>query len=100
MRIFRHEIEVALKMLRVLVILALILAPLSWGYEQRRQSRMWQNVACAYRVDELTRRTTLVPQVDPTPDACTVLARLGVTVNPENLAPPSFLVLRRVAARN
>jgi hypothetical protein len=100
MRIFRHEIEVALKTLRVLVILALILAPVSWGYEQRRQSKIWQNVACAYRVEELTRRTTLVPQVEPAPDACTVLSRLGVTVNPETLAPPAAVVLKRVAARH
>jgi hypothetical protein len=99
MRIFRHEVEVALKLLRVMTLLALILVPLSWGYEQRRQARMWQNVACAYRVDELTRRSALL--VEPAGDACTVLARLGVAVDPEALTPPSSLSLfRRVASRN
>jgi hypothetical protein len=98
MRIFRHEIEVALKMLRTLVMLALILAPLSWGYEQYRQARQWQNVACAYRVDELTRRSGLT-QVEPAADSCRVLKRLGVSVDPESLAPPS-IAFRRVASRN
>ena len=98
MRIFRREVEVALKTLRVILLLLLILVPVSWGYEQRRQARQWQSVACAYRVDELTRRNVL--QIEPAPDACAVLSRLGVTVNPESLAPPAALALKRVASRN
>jgi hypothetical protein len=36
MRFFRHEIEVALKALGVVALVALIVLPAAWGYEQRR----------------------------------------------------------------
>jgi hypothetical protein len=100
MRFFRREVEVALKMLGVIMLIALILLPLAWGYEQGRQARRWQSVACAYRVDELTRRAALTLQAEPALDACAVLARLGFTLEPEGFAPPLSLVLRRVASRN
>jgi len=100
MRFFRREIEVALKMVGVMTLIGLIVLPMAWGYEQRRQARIWQNVACAYRIDEMTRRTRLVLQVEHATDACTVLVRLGVNVEPEGVAPSSSFVIRRVASRN
>ena len=79
MRFFRREIEVTLKALGVLTLLALIVLPIAWGYEQRRQARSWQNVACAYRLREVTRSTRFVPSVERGTDACAALERLGLS---------------------
>jgi hypothetical protein len=97
MRIFRREIEVTLKALGVVTLLALIVVPLAWGYHQGRRARMWQDVVCAYRVNELTRQGTLNLQPEPAPDSCTVLTRLGLALEPDSLAPPTPFVVRRVA---
>src|SRR5256885_553832 len=99
MRIFRRDIEVVLKTLGAVVLVALIAIPFAWGYEKDRQARMWQSVVCSYRVDELTRRSSVTLQPEPAPDPCTVLARLGFSLEPEAIAPPSFLSLRRLALR-
>jgi hypothetical protein len=80
MRFFRREIEVTLKMLGALTLVGLIVLPVAWGYEQRRQARTWQNVACAYRIKEVARNTPFVANVERAPDACTTLARLGLNV--------------------
>lgn len=77
MRFFRREIEMTLKMLGVMFLLGLIVFPVAWGYEQRRQARTWQNVACAYRIKEVTRMAPFIANVERAPDACTTLARLG-----------------------
>ena len=99
MRFFRRDIEVVLKTFGVIMLVALIAIPLAWGYEKDRQARMWQSVVCTYRVNELTRRISLTLQPEPAPDACTVLARLGFNLEPEDIAPPSFFSLRRLASR-
>ena len=44
MRFFRPEVERVLKLLGGLLLLALILLPVAWGYEQRKQARAWQSV--------------------------------------------------------
>ena len=77
MGFFRREIEVTLKMLGAMLLLGLIVLPVAWGYEQRRQARNWQNVACAYRIKEVTRSAPFMVSVERAPDACTTLARLG-----------------------
>jgi hypothetical protein len=77
MGFFRRDIEVTLKMLGVLLLLGLIMLPMAWGYEQRRQARTWQNVACAYRIKEVTRMAPFIANVERAPDACATLARLG-----------------------
>lgn len=52
---------------------------MAWGYEQRRQARTWQNVACAYRIKEVATRTPIIA-VDYGRDACGALERLGLHV--------------------
>ena len=93
MRFFRREIELTLKMLGGLTLVGLVVLPVAWGYEQRRQARTWQNVACAYRIKEVTRNTPLVQNVERGADACTTLARLGLHVSQGD-----FVVLSASAA--
>ena len=76
MRIFRPEVESVLKTLGLISLIALVLTPIAWGYEQRRQARAWQSVACAYRVREVARRATIV-RVEYAVDPCGALERLG-----------------------
>ena len=87
MRFFRREIEVTLKMAGVLVLIGLIVLPVAWGYEQRRQARAWQNVACAYRIKEVTRLAPFIGNVERTQDACTTLARLGLEISDGDVVP-------------
>jgi len=89
MRFFRHEVEVVLRMVGVLTLIGLIVLPVAWGYEQRRQARTWQNVACAYRIKEVARTMPIVTGVERAPDACTALERLGFDLSAE----PEFVVL-------
>ena len=78
MRMFRSEIQTTLKMLGIVTLVGLIVLPVSWGYEQRKQARTWQNVACAYRIKEVARRTPILATMEPGRDACMVLERLGL----------------------
>ena len=94
MGFFRHEVEVTLKMLGGVTLIGLIVLPVAWGYEQRRQARTWQNVACAYRIKEVTRSVPFVANVERTPDACAALARLGLDVSSHG----DFVVLSTSAA--
>jgi len=87
MGFFRRDIEVTLKMLGVMLLLGLIVLPVAWGYEQRRQARTWQNVACAYRIKEMTRMAPFIANVERAPDACTTLARLGFQLSDEDFVP-------------
>jgi len=93
MRFFRHEVEVTLKMLGVITLIGLIVLPVAWGYEQRRQARAWQNIACAYRIKEVTRSLPFAANIERVPDACTALARLGLNVS----AGAEFVVLPTAA---
>jgi hypothetical protein len=86
MKIFRREVEVTLKVLGVLILAGLIVLPIVWGYEQRSQARMWQNVACAYRIKEVTRQTPLA-SLERTADACRTLARLGFQPTEPDFVP-------------
>jgi len=81
MRIFRPEVESVLKALGVMSLVVLVLAPIAWGYEQRRQARAWQSVACAYRVREVARRARIV-RVALEADPCGALHRLGFVIEP------------------
>ena len=49
MGFFRPEVEAALKVIGIVGLITLIVLPVAWGYEQRKQARAWQSVACAYR---------------------------------------------------
>ncbi len=81
MRIFKPEVEFILKALGALSLVALVLAPIAWGYEQRRQARAWQSVACTYRVRELAQRAPII-RLDYAADPCGVLQRLGLVLEP------------------
>jgi hypothetical protein len=82
MRFFRPEIETTLKMLGVMTLIGLIALPMAWGYEQRKQARTWQNVACVYRIKEVVRRTPIITSLEYGQDACSTLARLGLELDP------------------
>ncbi len=81
MRIFRPEVESILRAVGAISLIALVLAPIAWGYEQRRQARAWQSVACAYRMREVAQRATIV-RVDYAADPCGALERLGFALEP------------------
>ena len=78
MRFFRSEIESVLKMLGILTLIGLIILPMAWGYEQRKQAQAWQSLACSYRMREVTRRTPVVAAVDYAQNPCLALERLGL----------------------
>ena len=80
MRFFRPEVERALRVLGGLLLLGHILLPMAWGYEQRKQAKAWQSVACAYRMREVARRVPLVT-VEYIPDPCHTLERLGLELD-------------------
>jgi hypothetical protein len=81
---FRRDIEMTLKLLGVVILLGLIVLPVAWGYEQRRQARTWQSVACAYRIKEVTRQATFMAALPRSSDPCTTLARLGFQLSDED----------------
>jgi hypothetical protein len=81
MRFFRREIEIVIKTLGILTLAGLILLPMAWGYEQRKQARAWQTVACSYRMREVTRRTPVVATVEYAQNPCLTLRRLGLDLD-------------------
>src|SRR5205814_8683062 len=81
MRIFRPEIETALKIMGIAALISLILLPVTWGYEQRQQARNWLNIACAYRIKEVARKTPMMSTVDHWGDACFTLVTLGFALD-------------------
>ena len=76
MRMFKPEVESLIKALVAISLIALVLVPISWGYEQRRQARAWQMAACTYRVREVALRTAIV-RLEYASDPCGALQRLG-----------------------
>jgi hypothetical protein len=81
MGFFKPEVERVLKALGVISLVGLIVLPMAWAYEQRKQARAWQSVACAYRMREVTRRTPLVSTVEYRRDPCLTLNRLGLELD-------------------
>jgi hypothetical protein len=81
MRFFRPEVEAALKMAGVAGLITMIVLPVAWGYEQRKQARTWQNVACAYRMKEVARQTPMIGTLEYRRDACMALERLGLDLD-------------------
>ena len=76
MRIFEPRVASFIKVLAAISLVALVLTPIAWGYEQRRQARAWQTAACTYRVREVALRTGIV-RVEYASDPCGALQRLG-----------------------
>jgi hypothetical protein len=81
MRIFRREVEVTLKLIGVLALIGVMAMSVAWGYEQRRQAKTWQSIACAYRVKEVARSSAVLARVADEADACSTLARLGLPLD-------------------
>jgi hypothetical protein len=81
MGFFRPEVETALKMVGIVGLITLIVLPVAWGYEQRKQARTWQNVACAYRMKEVARQTPMIATLEYRRDACVTLERLGLDLD-------------------
>ena len=81
MRFFRSEVELVLKTLGILTLIGLIVLPMAWGYQQRRQAKAWQSVACSYRMRDVARRTPVVATVDYAQNPCLTLQRLGLDLD-------------------
>jgi hypothetical protein len=80
MRFFRPELERALEVIAAVALIAAILLPVGWGYEQRQQARTWQETACVYRLREVARETNLPSSSDRRGSACAVLRQLGLEI--------------------
>ena len=78
MGFFRPEVETALKVIGIAGLITVIVLPVAWGYEQRKQARTWQNVACTYRMKEVARQTPMIATLQYRQDACVALERLGL----------------------
>jgi hypothetical protein len=78
MRFFQPEVEVTLKTLGILMLLALVAWPMTWGYEQRQRARDWQNIACAYRLREAQLQMPMLVDLKDRGDACETIDRLGL----------------------
>jgi hypothetical protein len=83
MRFFRPELERALAVIGFVALIGAIVLPVGWGYEQRQQARAWQETACAYRLRELARGTSLFTSSERRGQACAVLRQLGFEIEPE-----------------
>jgi hypothetical protein len=86
-RYFRPEVEIALKLLTGVLLLSLLVLPLAWGYEQRRQARAWKEIACAYRLAETARRATFLAIDDARAGACGRLRDLGLATDLAGTTP-------------
>ena len=81
MRFFRPEVEIVLKVVGAITLVCLVALPVAWGFEQRRQAKAWQSIACAYRMKEVARASSMLAEVAQEPDACRTLERLGLTLD-------------------
>ena len=77
LKAFTPEVEVTIKATCVVALVGAYLVTFAWGYEGRQQARRWREVACAYRLSELTRAT---PGVGTGSSPCETLDRAGVDV--------------------
>lgn len=79
-RFFRPEVERTLGVMAGVALIAAIVFPVGWGYGQRQQARTWHETACAYRLREVVRETSLPVSGDRRANACTVLRDLGLDI--------------------
>jgi len=82
MRVFIPGLERTLRVISVIALIGAIVVPVGWGYEQRQQARTWQETACAYRLREVTRGTTLIATIERRGNACAALHELGFDIVP------------------
>ena len=81
-RFFRPELERALAVIGLVVLVGAIVLPVGWGYEQRQQARAWQETACAYRLKEVARGAMLSASGERRGQACAALRQLGFDIEP------------------
>jgi hypothetical protein len=81
MGFFRSEVETVLKMVGIAGLITMIILPVAWGYEQRKQARTWHNVACAYRMKEVARQAPMIATLPYRHDACVTLEQLGLDLD-------------------
>ena len=79
---FVPQLQRALEVVAVVALIGMIVFPLGWGYAQRQQARVWQETACAYRLREVARETSVLVRSDGRGRACTALRELGLDVTP------------------
>jgi len=79
---FRPELERALQVVAAIALVGAIVLPVGWGYEQRQQARTWQETACAYRLRDVTRGTSLIATIERRGNACAALRELGFDIDP------------------
>src|SRR5882762_9475597 len=77
-KVFRPGVEAALKTLAVAALLALLVLPLAWGYQQRNEARLWREIACTYRLREALSDGRLLTPADRRGDPCERLSELGL----------------------
>jgi len=77
-KVFRPGVEAALKALAVAALLALLVLPLAWGYQQRNEARLWREIACTYRLKEALSDGRLLTPADLRGEACARLSELGL----------------------
>ena len=82
MRVFIPGLERTLRVISVIALIGAIVVPVGWGYAQRQQARTWQETACAYRLREVTRGTTLIATIERRGNACAALHELGFDIVP------------------
>jgi hypothetical protein len=76
LKMFRPEVEVAVKLLLVAGLTGAYLVTFAWGYEARQDARRWRELACTYRLSELQRT---IPGEPGAGSACDTLHRVGLT---------------------
>ena len=76
LRMFRPEVEVAVKLLFAAGLTSAYLVTFAWGYEARQEARRWRELACTYRLSEIQRA---VPGQPGAGAACDTLTRVGLT---------------------
>lgn len=76
LRIFRPEVEVAIKLVFVATLTSAWVLTFAWGYEGRQQARRWKEVACTYRVSDLERAA---PGLGDAANKCETLDRIGLS---------------------
>ncbi len=77
-KVFRPEVEAALKTFAAIALLTLVVLPLAWGYHHRNEARAWREIACAYRLKEALSDGRLLTPADLRGNPCERLSDLGL----------------------
>ncbi|HEX3176874.1 MAG TPA: hypothetical protein VHZ49_09365 [Methylomirabilota bacterium] len=86
LKVFRPDVEAALKIGLAVMVLTAVLMPVVWAYRQHDEATVWHEVACTYRLKEAL-RDRLVTPADVTGRPCARLAELGLVLERPVLYP-------------